>query len=547
MRLNPFTLAFFLSLLSFWACKDPQAETQPPQRPNILLAISDDQSFPHTSAYGTTWIQTPAFDWVANEGVLFMNGYAGSPGCSPSRASLLTGRNCWQIGAAGTHASHFSTDYVTYPELLKEAGYHVGHTGKGWGPGNFEISGRTVNPAGAVIQEHQMEAPEGISDKDYASNFQSFLANKSEDQPFCFWFGAHEPHRKFKKGIGLEMGKDPASVKVPDFLPDDPEIRSDLLDYAVEIEWFDQHLGKILEILEEAGELENTLIIVTSDNGMAFPRAKANTYEYGVHVPLAVYWGGNIKGGRTVEDLVGFTDLAPTILEAAGVTHPGGGFPMTGTSILSLLQSDQEGLVEESREVVFSSRERHSSSRYHSLSYPQRCLRNGDYLYIRNFTPERWPSGAPQKYGLGNYPTVEEVEQKVLGPMHGAYPDIDDCPTKTFLIEHRDDPAVAPYFHWAMDKRPGEELYNVKEDPSCLNNLVENADHQSIKQGLQARMEQYLTETQDPRILGNGDVWETYPRYSRLRAYPTPDWAVEKPEKVPQMEWWEQRWEEGKP
>ena len=526
-----------------WSCEAPQ-EVSTSSRPNILLVISDDQSWLHTSASGYEAIQTPAFDRIAHEGILFTQAFAASPGCSPSRAALLTGRHCWQLEHAGTHASSFDIKYITYPELLANAGYQVGFTGKGWGPGNYEAGGRTHNPAGPAWREKRMESPQGISDVDYAGNFELFLEAKAADQPFCFWMGGHEPHRIFKKGIGQENGLDVEKVKVPAFLPDRPEIRNDMLDYCYEIQWFDQHLQRAIQLLEEKGILENTLIIVTSDNGMAFPRAKANAYEYGIHVPMAIRWGAKVKGGRISDDLVGFADIAPTILEVTGVQHTGA-FPMSGKSIFSLLTSEKSGKIETDRNAVYSSRERHSSSRYHSLAYPQRSLRTDRYLYIRNFKPERWPAGTPQKYGTVNYLKYEEVATAELGPMHGGYHDIDACPTLDFLIDNADDPEIGHFLNWSVDKRPAEELFDIGADPACLNNLADDAAHADLKAQLSQQLMDYLKETGDPRVTGNGDIWETYPRYSRLRKFPEPEWAKAHPEDVPEQPWLDEFWKKN--
>jgi N-sulfoglucosamine sulfohydrolase len=493
-------------------------------RPNILLAISDDQSFYHTSKAGYGAVKTPAFDRIANEGVYFTQAVTASPGCSPSRAALLTGRYCWQLEHAGTHASSFSPNYVTYPDLLEGAGYFVGYTGKGWGPGNWEISGRTRNPAGPAFSGKTLDTPEGINNNDYASNFADFLKARDPAKPFCFWYGGHEPHRIYKKGIGLEQGKDPANARVPRFLPDTPEIRNDLLDYCAEIEWFDQHLGRMLKLLEETGELDNTIVVVTADNGMPFPRAKANCYEAGIRMPLAIRWGAKVPGGRTVDDLISLTDLAPTFLEAAGVTHPGasgGAPPMVGKSLLALLQSGKDGIVEPARDAVYSARERHSSSRYNNVGYPQRALRTQEFLYIRNFHPERWPAGAPQKLGEGQYPEATAE----LGPMHGGYHDIDACPALDFLIEKADDLELGKYLGWSVDRRPAEELYAILYDRDCIENLAGNPNFAKTKADLAARMDRFLTDTGDPRLVGDGEIFETYPRYSKIRAFPKPDWA----------------------
>ncbi len=512
------------------------------ERPNILIAISDDQSYPHASAYGYEAISTPAFDRVAKEGVLFRNAFTPAPGCSPMRAAFLTGRNIWQIENAGTHASSFPAKYEVFPDRLEQAGYWVGFTGKGWAPGNWKISGRDRNPAGPQFSQRKMKAPSGISKTDYASNFADFLAQRPEGQPFCFWYGGHEPHRSFGKGLGRENGLDPAQVRVPAFLPDTEEIRNDILDYCFEIQWFDQHLDRMLSALDEAGELENTLVIVTSDNGMAFPRAKANVYEYGIHMPLAIAWMGRLPGGRVLDDLVSLTDVTCTIYEAAGVAQPTE-YPPAGSSILDILSGKEQGVVDAARDAVFAGRERHSSSRYHTLGYPQRCIRTHQYLYIRNFKPRRWPAGAPQKYGNGSYAKDQEVIDQVLGDPHGGYHDIDACPTLTYLIEHREDAAIEPFFHLAVDRRPSEELFDIQKDPACLENLAAKPEFADVRTRLSERLMDYLTQTGDARVLDadGGDIWETYPRYSGLRWFPTPDWARENPEDVPDLDWLEER------
>ena len=359
-----------------------------------------------------------------------------------------------------------------------------------------------------------MTAPGGINAKDYAANFKAFLDTRKDDQPFYFWYGAHEPHRVFEAGIGEAAGKKLYEAEVPAFLPDAPEIRRDILDYAYEIEHFDSHLGRILEMLEEAGELDNTLVIVTSDNGMAFPRAKANVFEYGIHVPLAISWPSTIKGQRYSDDLVSLVDLAPTILEATAISHPTPEV-LSGKSLINIFQSESSGVIDPERTAVFSARERHSSSRFNSLSYPQRAIRTHDYLYMINFKPERWPAGAPQKFATDGS----------LEPMHGGYHDIDAAPSLTYLINNREDPTVSRYFHLSVDLRPYEELYSINEDPACLNNLAVAPGYQQIKKELNRTLVDYLTKTEDPRTTGNGDLFETYPRVSRLRWFPEPAWT----------------------
>ena len=156
------------------------AQDKPVDRPNILFAISDDQSFPHASAYGAEWVKTPAFDQIAERGVLFTNAFAASPGCSPSRAAILTGRYPWMIEGAGTHGSDFPSKFVAFPDLLEKAGYFIGTTGKTWAPGNWKISGRERNPAGPSYDKQKLkDNPEGISNKNYAANFADFSRRAS--------------------------------------------------------------------------------------------------------------------------------------------------------------------------------------------------------------------------------------------------------------------------------------------------------------------------------------------------------------------------------
>ncbi|MFH1741695.1 MAG: sulfatase, partial [bacterium] len=366
-------------------------------RPNILFAMTDDWSWPHAGAYGDPVVKTPAFDRVAREGCLFTQAFAAAPQCSPNRAAILTGRNIWQLEEAGTHYSLFPNKFAVYPDLLEDAGYCVGGTGKLWSPGNWQEGGRARNPVGPEFNNRKMESvpTEGILLPDYAGNFKEFFEKRPKEKPFCFWYGGHEPHRKYAKGSGLESGKKPEDVQVPPFLPDNAEVRSDFLDYYLEVEWFDRHLGRMLELLEESGELENTILVVTGDNGMPFPRAKATLYEYGTHMPLAICWPKRVPGGRVIHDLTSSIDFAPTFLEAAGLTPPS---DMTGRSLLDLLTSDQSGGVDGTRNEVFTGRERHSHSRPDNIGYPSRAIRTDQYLYIRNFKPDRWPIGDPEGF-----------------------------------------------------------------------------------------------------------------------------------------------------
>ena len=479
--------------------------------PNILFVISDDQSYPHASAYGSPIAKTPAFDFVARNGWLFNNAFVTSPGSSPSRASILTGLYPWQIAEAGTHASSFPAEYKCFPDILAEAGYHVGCTGKGWGPGDWKISGRKHNPAGPEYNKRHIQPPfKGVSNTDYYQNFKEFLHARKEKQPFYFWVGSREPHRPYEKDSWKKANRKLADAKVPSFLPDKEAIKGDLLDYGTEIEWYDSQLSRILDTLKEEGELENTLIIVMADNGMPFPAAKATCFEYGIHIPMAICWIGKINEGGISEEFVSGVDLAPTILDAVGIPNKG---QMIGISLLPYLQKKRK---DTGRTMVFAGRERHASARYNNWGYPSRALRTKDFLYIRNGRPERWPAGDPCA-----------IDKKgKLEAMHSAYYDIDQCPAWDFIVSNRDDREIYPYFLKAAGKRPYEELYNVSTDPGCLHNLVGNGKCTEKLNNLRKEMDKLLKKTKDTRYLDDptqDDIWETYPRLSgAMRTFPAP-------------------------
>jgi len=515
-------------------------EKKETQHPNILIAISDDQSFAHTSFACCKFINTPGFDRVAGNGIYFSNCLAGSPGSAPSRSSLVTGRYHWQNESSGQHASNWLKKYVPFADALKANGYHTGFTGKGVGPFQYARNAqdslwREENAAGKAYNSIQYKKGSpgdertagGIGGNNYFANFRDFMQERQQGQPFYFWYGATEPHRGYERDSWNRNGKDPAVTEVPGFLPDDDVIRRDLLDYAVEIEWFDLHLTRILNYLDSIGELDNTIVIVTGDNGMSFPRAKALSYEYGVHVPLAISYPEGFPGKRTVNDPVSFVDFAPTILEMTN-TKPEGMMPISGRSIVNILKSDKSGIVDETKKYVFAGRERHSSSRWNNLGFPQRAIRSEQYLLIWSMRPELWPAGDPQ--GINT-----ESPQRELRPMYGidekgihhsewAFTDVDGSPSKSFLIEHHSDEKVKYFFEEAYMKNPEYELFDVKKDPFCLNNLAGKAEFSGIENEMKDELLKELKRSGDPRVVGpDKEIFESYVRYSPIREFPKPE------------------------
>ncbi len=461
--------------------------TRKASRPNILLVIADDQSWRDAGAYGAKHVATPAFDRIAAEGALFLNSFSASPSCTPSRSAVLMGRHVWQQQEAGTLYGTIPPSIPLYPHLLEDAGYAIGYTGKGWAPGNWKALGLTRNPCGKEYNSRKNTIPvrPGIEPADYTENLREFLDQRGE-KPFCFWMGSKEPHRVYDQGSGLRLGKTLEDAQVPEFLPDTPQVRSDLLDYYLEIEWYDQQLARTVKLLEEKGLLEETLIVVTSDNGMPFPRAKVNLYDWGVHMPLAIRWGSNIKAGTVIPSLVSHTDFAPTFLEAAGLPRPAG---IAGRSLLPLLRGAS---VDTDRDQVFCALERHTMCRPDGGTYPMRSLRTKEFLYIRNFAPDRWPTG-------GDF----------LSSNNTTHGDIDGGPSKDALFDPETAKKYPQQVALCLSKRPAEELYDVAADVGQTHNLAAEPRFARQVAGLRNRLEKYLKETGDPRM-GNKDPWQSY-------------------------------------
>ncbi len=494
------------ALLSCAASAEKETETK---RPNILFAIADDQSYPYASIYGTKGIQTPAFDQVAKSGVLFHNAFVAAPQCSPSRAAILTGKNIWQIEEAGTHGSSFPKEYLVFTDVLEDNGYALGFTGKPWGPGNWKIEGWERNPVGPEFNEKTLDAvpAKGINSRDYYGNFASFLEIKEADKPFFFWYGGHEPHRVYEAGSGKKAGKTQGDVALPSFLPDDSVTRNDVMDYVLEIEYFDSHLQKMLNLLEQRGALENTIVVVTADNGMPFPYAKANLQEYGTHVPLAISWPNGIKNVREVNDLVSMIDLAPTFLDIAGVKNV---HEMTGKSFVSILNSKENTPI---REFVLTGRERHTHARPDNLSYPARAIRTKDFLYVKNYAPDRWPVGDPVPDTEANRDRSKVKGFKSLFP---GYHDIDGSPSKTFMMEQED--RFPDLFANAFLKRDSEQLYDINKDPGCVHDLAQDDNYTKVKNELRGLLDENLEAQGDPRMSGS-EIFDSYPRYSSMRNF----------------------------
>ncbi|MDP5170061.1 MAG: sulfatase [Bacteroidia bacterium] len=488
---------FVYCLFIFSLCASPDLLWAQEQRPNILIYIADDISYPHLSAYGCSWVSSPGFDRVAKEGVLFHAAYTPNAKCAPSRACLLTGRNSWQLEAAVNHFPYFPAKFQTFMEALRAHGYATGHTGKGWAPGEpGTIDGVPRQLTGPAFQNLKLKpSTSGISSIDYAANFEAFLQQKPDNQAFCFWYGSNEPHRSYEFESGVKKGGKALSdiPEVPGYWPDIDTVRHDMLDYAMEIEHADSHFDKMLKTLESQGLLENTLIIALADHGMPFPRVKGQAYESSNHIPLAIMWPGQLReAGRDCNYLVSIIDLAPTILEAAGVSPASTRMEaILGQSLVPLLTDPAS---EPLREFVLVGKERHDIGRPNDWGYPIRGIQQDSLLYLYNFEPTRWPAGNPE----------------------AGYLNCDGSPLKSWLIVHYHDDAGSSYWQSNLGKRPTEELYDLRQDPDCLDNLADAPAYGLLKEHLRLTMMNALREEGDWRMLGRGAEYEAFP-YSGVR------------------------------
>lgn len=466
-----------ISITALSGCALPIRETS--KRPNILFCLADDWGWPHAGSYGDPVVKTPTFDKLAKHGVLFDRAYVSSPSCTPSRNAILTGQYHWRLGEGANLWSTLDINHPVYPLLLENAGYHVGYWRKSWGPGNLQPGGYTdTHPAG----------------KNYKQGFKQFLDARPEGSPFCFWLGSSDPHRGYKKGSGKESGMDIAKIPVPKFYPNVETIRSDIADYYWEVQRFDSDCGSAIKLLEDLGELDNTIIVMTGDNGMPFPRCKSNIYDMGVRVPLAIQWPAKVKPNRRVTDFASFTDFAPTFLAAASVPVPD---QMTGRSLIPILTSQKQGRIDNTRDHIIFGKERHVPAQQSpSLAgYPSRAIRTDKFLYIRNFAPDRYPAGV------------------LTGSTHPSdvHADCDNGPTKSYLIDNRKDPTIKPYYDLSFAKRPAEELYEIETDPDNIINLAADPAYKETKSKLANQLMTELKQTQDPRATGKGEVFDNYP------------------------------------
>ena len=502
-------------------------------QPNILFLFADDWGR-YASIYAEVngrggindVVRTPNFDKIAKKGVLFRHAHVNAPSCTPCRSSLLSGQYFWRTGRGGIlRGAVWDEKIPAYPLLLRDAGYHIGKTFKVWGPGSpsdapyggqqyaFQKAGGKFNQFSQYVTKRvgqgvEREVAKEELYQETRANFQDFLKAREGGNPFCYWFGPTNVHRTWIQGSGKKLWDiDPDTLKgkMPPYLPDVPEVREDLADYFGEIAAWDHAIGLLIAEVEKAGELDNTLIVISGDHGApGFPHGKCNLYGFGTGVSLSIT-GPGVKGGRVVDDFVCLPDLAPTFLEAAGLPIPE---VMTGRSLWPVLKSEKSGLVDASRTQVFTGRERHVEiARADYSPYPQRAIHTADHLFIINFRPDRWPLGDPYGLDSATPPTAQEITEST----RATHPDDDAGPTKAWLVGMRNSAQWKSHYNWVYGKRPKYELYDLKKDPHETQNVAEDPAYAEVKASLEKRLLDELKRTGDPRLVDDGKYYETAP------------------------------------
>lgn len=433
-----FRIFSILILLSFFAAGCAVQATEDEQqveKPNIVFLFSDDQTANDLGAYGNKIIQTPNLDRLAEEGVLFKRAYVTTAQCSPSRASILTGRSAHAVGASRLHVDA-QPDFTSLIEMLNNAGYFTG--------GYRKVHQRNI--------QSQLDFYGGNKEK-----LTTFFDKLPADQPFFLWFGSKDPHRPYKTG-SYDYQHDTEKVIVPDYLPDTEAVREDLANYYNELTRFDTESGQIMDLLNEKGLTENTIIVMSSDNGMPFPRAKGTSYEPGVHVPLIIKWPGKIKEGMIIDEMVSLIDLTPTWLEAAGIAVPE---VMEGRSLIPLFN----GNFSNKREYVFTERN------WHDNWDPMRSVISERYKLIQNYRPE---AGTTHTLDRLFSPTWDEFER--------------------LQAEGNLDERLQYYFD---ETKPVIEFYDLENDPGEWNNLADDPAYAELIDQYQQVLADWMNDTHD--------------------------------------------------
>jgi N-sulfoglucosamine sulfohydrolase len=453
---------FFLLALF---CLSALSELHAAPPPNIVFILSDDHSYPFLGCYGRPEMKTPRLDQFAAEGMKFHRMFTGAPQCVPSRATFLTGRS--PVACRITRfSSPLPRDEITYPEILKkEAGYFVGVLGRSY---HLDGSGRSPEASARVFEANQLQTfkerfdyVDATGQTTIPETMKAFFNQRPKDKPYYLWVNFSDPHHPWDTGTNAP---DPAKLAVPGSLPDLPGVRADLSRYEGEIEHMDTDFKRVLDIVKARAGLENTLIVFTGDNGMAFPSGKGSLHDPGLNVPLIVWWSGVIQPGSESRALISGEDVAPTCLEAAGLPVPN---RISGKSFLPLLR----GQPFQPRQHIFAERGPHGSATFNEgvsaagVDY-SRAVRSDRYKLIYNVTPSH------------RYSPVDSAGD----------------PSWQDIVKAHDEKQLDSAFEtlWFTSPRAVYELYDLEADPSELRNLAGQADMKDIEQQLKEALQEKM-------------------------------------------------------
>jgi N-sulfoglucosamine sulfohydrolase len=407
------------------------------QKTNIVWLIAEDLS-PDLGCYGHPLVKTPNIDKLADQGIRFENAFATCPVCSPSRSAFFTG--VYQTTIASDYHDTMEKNKLPLPEGIKtlpdifyEAGYFVDYHGKTHF--NFKYEGLA------------------IKDRDWHE--------RKEQQPFFLVLQTHHTHRPFTRDTIRPV--DPAKIEIPPCYPDHEITRRDWADYLEDVQHLDDWVGEQMNWLESNNLLDNTVVVFFGDHGRPHVRGKQFLYDEGLQVPLIIAQFNKNRQKGKVKELVSLIDLAPTMLQLAGMEVPN---YMHGLNILSEID----------REHIFASR-----SRMGDAIDKMRCIRTEDYLFIKNFMPEK-PWMQLSSYKKRSYPVYTLLE-----------------------VLHEKDQLTDEQAYFMTDTKPEYELYNVKKDPFQLNNLAETnpelvADFSKMLEKWQAETNDHFDDPDQPDL-----------------------------------------------
>lgn len=477
MKIRPIFLPVALLLSFLLVHITPAQAANGSQPPNLVLIVTDDQGLDSVSAYGNTAIRTPNIDSLAAQGTRFTRGFASASSCSVSRSVLLSGLHGHTSGMYGhVHAyHHFSVfdEIKALPVRLEEKGYRTARIGKyhlapaevfrfqedlgqGKGSPGHPISRSTVEMADASL---------------------GFIRQNPE-QPFFLYFAPLDPHRGHPNsttepnsfgnrpdgypGAPPEI-YDPGEVAVPYFLPDLPGVRLETAEYYRSVSRIDKGVGRLVEILKETGNWDNTVIIYLADNGYAQPNAKTTLYDSGARLPLIIRTPDQAGAGSVSDALFSWVDITPTLLDYAQALDDPGAF--NGVTQRPVLNGEKDSM----RTEVFGSHTFHEITMY----YPMRMIRTEQYKLIWNPAAAlAYPTASDSHYSLTRA-EITAMDQPMLG--RRSWED----------YRHRD----------------VIELYDVRNDPDEVNNLASHSDYIIIRDQMIEKLKKFQEETKDPWIV----------------------------------------------